>query len=263
MSQKKEKLQRRMAKKMLEPYIQQEISNRRKEWNRKFAKGGLEKEKVSRKDYIRERVFGGSPVAFVAGERLRRIKESGILGNVIYQGSENSCVSCSFTWTNMYNSYFRSSNKIALNWRSLWDLVPKYEGGSKPRDNGDVLRKNGQSEVGKENPEKYKINNYLYLGDKSYKNIVETLKDTPVIIGVYSDEAGLSFNKFGHAIVCVDLDENGNYVCINWWNAESQDIVTIPKETKLLTALTLEDLPDEVKPSEVRRGWWGALNHWL
>lgn len=263
MSQKQEKRQRKIAKKMIEPYVQLEIERRRKEYNKKFAKGGLEKEKISRKDYIRERVFGGSPAEFVAGERLKAIKESGILGNVIFQGSENSCVSCSFTFANMYNSWTKSNNKIGLSWRSLWNQVPKYASGSKPRDNGDALRHNGQEETGKKNPEKYKINNYLYLGKKTYDGLLEALKDTPVIIGVDAREAGLSENNFGHAIVCVDLDENGNLVCVNWWNAEAQDIVTISRDVKLLTAITLEDLPDEVKLSEVRRGWWGSLSHWL
>ena len=227
---------------------------------------GLKRELRSRKDFIREQALGSAPNPnFVRGERLNKILNSPLKELWPEQGQDNSCVSCSFTFVNQYNSYFNDNNCAWLSWQFLYQNVPHYPpvptGSTKVRENGEFLRKTGQSKINETiNPEKFKIKSYFYTANLDTQSIKDVLTHAPVIVGCYTDEVGLSTERFGHAIVLIDLDEKGDFVAANWWGGE-ENIVTIPASVKFFSATTIEDLPDNLPKDQVRLGYTGLFQN--
>lgn len=243
----------------------------------------------SRKDYIAEKTFFG--VAYRVPEEIRplgrieEIKASPLVDTPVFQGFIPSCVSCSCTWLNMWNSWKNSQNPTHLSWPFLYASVEHFNGGTIPQQGLDVLRKIGQPEDKIlpqkkfiDNPdlaemapkpeefmgaEDFKISSYFFFKKPTIANIYPYLKESPIIIGInvgrdtWAPDIIIAPGRtdFQHAVCLVDVDNDGNLIVISWDREDGLDVRILRKDYPILMAAMIRDLPDGVAPANVRRGF--------
>lgn len=248
--------------------------------------GGLILERRSRKDFDFDRSFFGFAAPMEEPKPLGRIEEimdSPLKGHIVYQGDIPSCVTASFTWINQYFTWREMGEGVTLSWPYLFKISNPSPNGTKPRIVADNIRKRGQppsssyslrdyleykepDDIDNAGAERYRIENFSFLTDKSPQAIYRAVKQSPVVVGVGINPAdwiaGSKVSQhnpptFNHAVVVVDFDEEGNYIIINWWKPDEIDVWKLDKFYPILLAISCEDLPDGTAP--VRTGLWKSL----
>ena len=242
-----------------------------------------------RKDFLYERAFGA--VSYAQPQplgRLAKVLASPLAQHPIFQSSIPSCFPCAASFTNQYNSWFKSNNDVALSWPFLFAQIPHFSGGSVPQDSLDILRSVGQPEdkqlpqakfwdqpfwAENENiltsetyigAEGFKISNYFFFKKPTLQSIFAALTEDPIIIGVKVDPGEWAENTvippassgFAHAVVLLDVDAQGNMLVCSWDKRDKLDIRILHPETKLLMACVIRDLPDGLTKKDVQRGFW-------
>ena len=232
----------------------------------KLSGGLIPEKRLKRKDFIYEKSFqdeialGASIVDLVHLGRFEKVKNSPITNPPLYQGSDNACVVVSATACNQYNSWFNDSHDVKLDWKWAWNQVPKYSGGTKLSEVLSFFKKEGVPEVGKLNAENYKIDGYFKLTDLSNKGVYTALQKSPVLIGFWTDEAGLTSERFAHEVLLLDINQQKTkWQIMNWWEDGTQDFDEIPVGTSLINAAVLRDMPDLIEKQEMRL----TLLQWL
>ncbi len=215
--------------------------------------GGLILTPPTFKDYSRERVFGASPDDIVIAPLNREISKV----PVVYQGTENTCVSCSFTWVKQY----QEASGVDLSHEFLAEVSNTNKQGATMRQVGEAARKIGIVDENTWNSRvvspvadslnqyalAHKIDNFFLLEDISPQGIYHALQDSPLIIGV-SNFRGVG----AHALVAFDVTADGKSLkCANWWKNDVQDVVEVPF-SDIVTALSVSKLPDYVHPTAAK-----------
>lgn len=204
----------------------------------------------------------------------------------IFQGEINSCVTCAFSFINQYFSWKQTGEMPVLSWPYLFKISNPSALGTKPRIVADNLRKRGEpsgvyysledflqdktpDESDDNNALDYRIKNYSFLADRSIGSLYRALRAGPLAIGVGVNPADwrgdepviVQANRpqFYHMIVLVDVTENGNLVCVNWWRNNELDIRILDLFYPIEMAISFEDLPDGMKVKEARTGFWESL----
>lgn len=233
------------------------------------VKGGLVPEKrLKRKDYIfdkafpKDEIFGAVKLEHLG--RLEEIAKSSLVTPPWYQGQLNACLVVSATLTNNYYSVFNSKNDVRMVWQDLWDKVPKYPQGTKLSEVLQILKDEG---VKASDGKNYQINGYFKLADRSPAEVYRALQKAPVLIGFWTDEAGIEAGRFAHEIVAVDVNPEGtHWQCLNWWQSDKQEYLAIPIGTPLINAAIIydaDDFKDNLIKQKIRLGWGGFFKQFI
>lgn len=222
-------------------------------------KGGLKWESFKFTDYSYEKVYGSAPQ-----EPIIPLKRdiSGIPG--IFQGGENTCVSCSITWIRQYLDL----QKPALAWQWLAKISQTTSEGAAPSKVLEPARKIGildqehwqkllpvdkdhatffSHESFREITAKYRIGSYFFLHKLDKQSLFHALKQGPIAIGV-DDWGGVG----PHMMVAYDVTDDGSGLkCINWWNPSEQDQAIVPFE-KIELAISFGELPVTIDTNNIR-----------
>jgi len=195
------------------------------------------------------------------------------LPTISFQDSTFSCVCNSFSFINAFNSK-REGNDVFLSWRYLYALVPQMSGGTSFRDNGEQLRKGGQT-LNSEMPENeyylamnqraeknritsamrehaltYRIKNYFYIDTYNKTELKTAIMKAPVVIGIYSNSNQWNneiikydgYRQFGHAIVIIGWSPT-YWLIVDWMNPNWQ-IRKLDINHPIASAIVVVDMPD-------------------
>lgn len=242
--------------------------------------------KRSRKDYIAEQIFGAAPAEpLVSLGRVKELQESPLAQFPIFQSYIPSCVTCSATFINMWNSW-KAGTFNPLSWPFLYANVRHFPGGTIPQDSFNVLKKVGQCSHARmmqetyweapyllddnknvlpewvEEAAGYKVASYVFIENKTIQGIYPYLKDAPVMIGIHVDRyawTDLGVNQpgrkdFGHAVALIDVEPDGTMVVVSWDKKDKLDIRKLSPDYPILLAVAVVDLPDTTASPDIRRG---------
>lgn len=146
---------------------------------------------------------------------------------IIFQGQENTCVSCSVTFIQQW------FEKNALSHEWLAKISGTKPEGVEPSKVLEAARKIGicleetyekRPEMGYLDAQNHRIPAYAYIPNRSKENIAGHIEKNPIMVGV--DD----FNGKGpHMLAATGFNLRENVVkCANWWRLDRQDFVTIP-----------------------------------
>ena len=194
------------------------------------SRGGLKFEPRSFKDYDHSKIFGAAtPQKIAPLDRYDKLAELEL--PITYQGSSNTCVSCSVTWIQQYLE--RTKENLSHEW--LADISNTQVAGATPKQVLEPARKIGicaqatfdnQSDyyTRELNAYKHRTGTYAFVNHKDQNAVFSALKDGPVLVGVRDWNGVLG----GHMMVAVDVTEDGSGIqCINWWKDDVQDTAII------------------------------------
>jgi hypothetical protein len=189
-----------------------------------IKKGGLKIEAFGFKDHNFERLFPKKADVSILplGRDITGIP-------VIYQGAENSCVSCTVTWIKQW--YEKSGTP--LSWPFLAEKSGTDSTGAVPSVVLEAARKIGICDVASYHTEnadevaaQHKVSRYSFLRKYSPEDIFHALEQGPLAIGV------MDFQGIGpHMMAAYDVTEDGKSLkCVNWWSANVQELAEVPFE---------------------------------
>lgn len=225
------------------------------------SRGGLKFEPRGFKDFSHEKVFGAVQAQEIKQlGRLEEIKKLNL--PIVFQGAENTCVSCSVTFVKQYME--ATGTNLAHEW--LVEISQTGVNGATPKQVLEPARTTGICEQDlfdktndfytlKLNADKHKIGNYFFIDHKDKDAVYAALKDGLLLIGV-RDWDGV---KGGHMMAAVDVTEDGSgLVCINWWKKEAQDTALV-KWNDLVLAIAIKPLPENVNKTDARLDAFSVL----
>ena len=223
------------------------------------------------KEHFQEDVFGlVLPDRFVHKE----------LPKTPFQNSIVSCVSCTCSFINSFNSK-REGNDVFLAWRYLYALVRHFPGGTSVRDNLNVLRKDGQCEdnfmpqrlfyfgekemqnpkyitqKARENAKNYRIKAYYFMSPWNEIELKTAIMKAPIGVGLYvgynwytskDRRPGEAIKwdgkkKFGHLISIIGWNQKG-WIFADW---DARGIFQLDYTYPLSLSFLIYDLSDRLK----------------
>lgn len=258
--------------------------------NHKTLNPGLVPDQISNKDYIAEKIFGGTLESPKPLGYYEKVMDSPLKEMVNAQYRVPSCVSMSVTWVNAYFSWFKNKNKRNFSGRFVYAKVPHYNGGTSPRDNLDAMRDDGScrdhylpdsqfakginyingdkrrlSDIMNENAAHYKFKNWAKITNLTGAGLYRMMKQVgPVMIGFpgnnndwYNTEVIKKRNptQWYHMAVLLDFDQFGNKLIVNsnWFHQREIEILKIDKSYPITMAYVAYDTPDtEYDKKDVR-----------
>jgi hypothetical protein len=180
------------------------------------------------KDLSHEKLFGAAPVEDI--KPLNR-DTSGI--PVIFQGTQNTCVSCTLTWIRQWMEKDAGRTAPRLSWPFLAQISNTGFAGAAPSQVLEPARKQGiapwEDFPGDMNKAMADAANFCFSGYSLITNysrygLYAALKRGPLAIGV------LNFKNIGdHFMAAYDVTEDGTALkCKNWWNEDEQTEEIVP-----------------------------------
>lgn len=218
---------------------------------------GFEFDEYDARDYQWDKYFGAVAETDLPNEFAHKI----LPNKVPEQGTTNSCVSCSFSWLQAFNSIQENNhNDHLLSWEYLWNSLDyRTSKGSTFRDNGDKMREFGtclDQLYGKENADEnaliYRIKNYSYVGLLDVKKAIYRMPIIVAVGGNNTDWKSLDKPiksgkvKWIHAIVLYGWTKNDEMLFVNWWGG-NRTYGTLEKGYPYFAMLSVEDIPDNIK----------------
>jgi hypothetical protein len=209
-----------------------------------MPKTGLKIDAFSFKDFSHEAKFGSATPGEIIP--LGRIEQArGLSLPVVCQGDTNSCVSCAATWI---KQYLEASGQD-LSWEWLAKVSKTGPDGASVRQVLEPARKVGiceqpyldKPDVEAElNAAGHKLGSYYFLRSLDRHSVYQALRRGPLLVGVHDYEG------FGdHAMVLVDVTEEGAWVVANWWNPAEQEYRVLPADTRFALAVSFsEEIPE-------------------
>jgi hypothetical protein len=191
---------------------------------------GLKLESYRWKDASHERVFGSAPQGLEIRPLGRDV--SGI--PVVFQGRENSCVSCSVSWIRQWMDKNAGNIPPRLSWPFLARISSTAPDGATPSQVLEPARKTGiclwekwdgaLDKNTKLDASKHRIPSYSFVTDYTTQGLFAALIRSPLAVGI------LNFRGIGaHMMVAYDVTADGeNLICMNWWDANAPVTVSVP-----------------------------------
>lgn len=196
-----------------------------------MSAGGLILEPYHFKDACTEKIFGAAPPTVDVKPLGRDM--SGL--PVVYQGSQNTCVSCAVTYVRQWMQKDSGKPVERLSWPFLATISNTTPQGAAPSQVLEPARKIGICEWNSYTPpasvnsvpageaSQGKIEGYSYVTDLSENGIYAALSRGPIAVGV------LNFQGVGpHFLVAYDVTDDGTALkCANWWAEDYQSQATV------------------------------------
>ena len=230
------------------------------------------------KEHFSEDIFGA-----VLPERFSWSLEE--LPVLPFQNSIFSCVSCTCTFINSFNSK-RNGNDAFLSWRYPYSKVKHYAGGTSVQDNLNILKKEGQcednylpqrlfyfgekemqnpnyiTEEAEKNAKNYKIKAYYFMAAWNEVELKTAIMKAPIGIGLYiGDNWYYSKNnnpgspikwdgkkKYGHLISFVGWNQNG-WIIADW---DERGLFLLDYSYPLSLSFLIYDLSDKLKATYMK-----------
>lgn len=195
-------------------------------------KGGLILEPLKFSDYSHEQVFGAAPssIEIVPLDR----DTSGI--PVVFQGQENTCVSCSITWVlqwmdkehpNLSHEWLAFISRTEQNGATVSQVLePARRTGVVKETTWKAYNVTETFEDALQDAVEHQLPGYFFLSDLSPAGIYSALKKSPVLIGV-KEYMGVG----PHMMVAYDVTADQHLKCKNWWDEATQSEAVIPFES--------------------------------
>ena len=221
-------------------------------------KGGLVLEPLKFGDYSHELVFGtSSPTEIVPLNR----DTSGI--PVVFQGQENTCVSCSITWALQWMD--KNHPNLAHEWLAL--ISRTDQNGATVSQVLEPARKTGV--VKEETWKAYKVTEtfedalldavnhqlpgYFFLTNLSPSGIYHALQEGLVLVGV-KEWKGVG----PHMMVAYDVTTDGKLKCKNWWDQNVQSEEEVPFDL-VIKAVGIREKPEDFVKEFAKFSFWYVL----
>lgn len=225
------------------------------------------------KEHFETDVFG----AVLPDKFLWNLEELPILP---FQNSILSCVSCTCSFINSFNSK-RVGNDAFLSWRFPYSLVPHYNGGTSVRDNLNVLRKKGQcednllpqrnyyfgekamqnrnyiSEAAYINAENYRIRAFYFMAAWNELELKTAIMKSPIGVGLYIGRNWYA-SKINHPGKPIKFDgskQYGHLIAFVGWNTlgwifadwDNKGLFILDYSYPLSLSFLIYDLSDRLK----------------
>jgi len=225
------------------------------------SNGGLKIEPHSFKDFSHEAVFGSAePSPIVVLGRQAELDRLSL--PVVFQGSANTCVSCSITWlqqfleatgTNLSHEWLAEISNTGAAGATVSQVInPAHTSGICDQETFD---KTQEFTIRGLNAAQHTFPNYFYVDSKDPQAVYGALKMSPLLVGCV-DWNGV---RGGHMMVATDVAEDGlGLVCQHWWNSEKQD-TAIVKWVDLVLVIASGKLPADVSKKDARMDWIPVL----
>lgn len=239
----------------------------------------LEAQKIDPRDYqyqehFQEEIFG----AALPHELIRTVDD---LPPLYYQNSILSCVSCTVSFINSYNSMFNDQNPVKLSWRFPYSLVYHYRTGTNVRENLNILKNKGQcldlllpeeeyylGEREMQNPKhitkqavtdalNYQIDAYYFMKVYDKVELKTALLTSPIGVGVYLSSNWYAtpatqpikydgYKGAGHLISIVGWTDKA-WIVADWDKKTGRRLKLLDLNYPLELAFTIRDLSDKLK----------------
>lgn len=182
-------------------------------------------------DASHEKIFGAAPPTIQIKPLGRDI--SGI--PIVFQGNQNTCVSCSVTWVRQWMRKDQKQDMERLSWPFLAEISHTGPGGASPSQVLEPARKIGICQWNSYTPPESvssvpvaettanRIPGYSFVTDFSPQGLYAALSRGPLAICV------MNFQGVGpHCLVAYDVTLDGTaLLCANWWSENAQSVAEV------------------------------------
>lgn len=189
----------------------------------KFGRKGMNNlsgfilESLKKTDYLFEKVFK------VEKQDIKHLGRSYKDVPIVYQGDKPICVPCSLAWFSMWSGAEKRDPGDLLSNISLYML------GTKPSEALKSAKKRGW------------IKNYSYIRKRTPDALYAALKLSPLLIGVPS----IPTVRGPHAMILLDVDEKGNWVCVSWGTKDKQQLIGLSQDYPISFAVSFAEVPSQ------------------
>lgn len=217
---------------------------------------GLILESFKLKDISHERIFG-SAAKDLEIKPLNR-DTSGI--PIVFQGTTNSCVSCTLTWIRQWMEKQQGLESRRLSWPFLFQISNSSPYGATPSQVLEPARKQGISkwetfaqsglDAALQEASNHRIPAYSFVTDYRKENLYKALTLSPLAIGCLNWKG-----RGDHMMAVYDVTDDGSALkCKSWWDEDYQTEEVVQFD-QVEVAISFEPFPEFIKPKAFTIQW--------